>query len=208
MATAASSGIFPLETPAMSSAFELRSEITSLLSAAESGDRGALERLVPLLYEELCDLAHRQLAREQPGHTLQTTALVHEAYLKMADNSGVARRGRSYFFAAAARAMRQVLVDHARKRRADKRGGGAEVVTLEDDAGGTGGFAAELVDLDDALRELAETNPRHARVVECRFFGGMSVEDTAAALGVSPRTVKSDWALARAWLYDALRGHA
>jgi RNA polymerase sigma-70 factor, ECF subfamily len=190
----------------MSSAFELRSEIASLLTAAEGGEANAVQRLVPLLYDELCELARRQLARERPGHTLQTTALVHEAYLKLADDSGVARRGRAYFFAAAARAMRQVLVDHARKRSAEKRGGSAEVVTLEDDAAGTEAFAADLLDLDDALRALAEANQRHARVVECRFFGGMSVEDTAAALGVSPRTVKNDWALARAWLYDALRG--
>jgi RNA polymerase sigma factor (TIGR02999 family) len=190
----------------MSSAFELRSEITSLLAAAEGGEANAVDRLVPLLYEELCDLARRQLAGERPGHTLQTTALVHEAYLKLADDSGVARRGRAYFFAAASRAMRQVLVDHARKRGAEKRGGGAEVVTLDDEAAGAGAFASDLIDLDDALRALAQDNPRRAQVVECRFFGGMSVEDTAVALGVSPRTVQNDWALARAWLYDAIRG--
>jgi RNA polymerase sigma factor (TIGR02999 family) len=190
----------------MSSAFELRSEITSLLAAAEGGEANAVDRLVPLLYEELCDLARRQLAGERPGHTLQTTALVHEAYLKLADDSGVARRGRAYFFAAASRAMRQVLVDHARKRGAEKRGGGAEVVTLDDEAAGAGAFASDLIDLDDALRALAQDNPRRAQVVEFRFFGGMSVEDTAVALGVSPRTVQNDWALARAWLYDAIRG--
>jgi RNA polymerase sigma factor (TIGR02999 family) len=190
----------------MSSAFELRSEITSLLAAAEGGEANAVDRLVPLLYEELCDLARRQLAGERPGHTLQTTALVHEAYLKLADDSGVASRGRAYFFAAASRAMRQVLVDHARKRGAEKRGGGAEVVTLDDEAAGAGAFASDLIDLDDALRALAQDNPRRAQVVECRFFGGMSVEDTAVALGVSPRTVQNDWALARAWLYDAIRG--
>ena len=192
----------------MSSSAQLRSEVTSLLSAAETGEPTAVERLVALLYEELCDVAHRQLARESPGHTLQTSALVHEAYLKLADDSAVARRGRAYFFAAASRAMRQVLVDHARRKRADKRGGGADLVTLEDQAGQADAFTSELLDLDDALRALAAQNPRHARVVECRFFGGMSVEDTAAALGVSPRTVKNDWALARAWLYEALRGEA
>lgn len=190
----------------MPSSFQLRSEVTSLLSAAEGGEPAAIERLVPLLYEELCEVAHRQLARERPDHTLQTAALVHEAYLKLADDSGVGRRGRAYFFAAASRAMRQVLVDHARKRRADKRGGGVDMVTLGDDVGEPDAFTGELLDLDEALRALAEANPRHARVVECRFFGGMSVEDTAEALGVSPRTVKNDWALARAWLYDVLRG--
>jgi RNA polymerase sigma factor (TIGR02999 family) len=190
----------------MPSAFELRSEITSLLAAAEGGEANAVDRLVQLLYEELCDLARRQLAGERPGHTLQTTALVHEAYLKLADDSGVASRGRAYFFAAASRAMRQVLVDHARKRGAEKRGGGAEVVTLDDEAAGAGAFASDLIDLDDALRALAQDNPRRAQVVEFRFFGGMSVEDTAVALGVSPRTVQNDWALARAWLYDAIRG--
>ena len=192
---------------AMPSSFELRSEVTTLLSAARDGEPTAMERLVPLLYEELCEVAHRQLARERPDHTLQTAALVHEAYLRLAGDSDVARRGRAYFFAAASRAMRQVLIDHARKRRADKRGGDADVVTLNDDQAGTADhFTMELLDLDEALRALAEENPRHARVVECRFFGGMGVEDTAAALGVSPRTVKNDWALARAWLYDALRG--
>jgi RNA polymerase sigma factor (TIGR02999 family) len=190
----------------MPSSFQLRSEVTSLLSAAEVGEPAALERLVPLLYEELCEVAHRQLARERPDHTLQTAALVHEAYLKLAEDSDVGRRGRPYFFAAASRAMRQVLVDHARKRRADKRGGGVDLVTLNDEVGEAAAFTSELLDLDEALRALAEANPRHARVVECRFFGGMSVEDTAEALGVSPRTVKNDWALARAWLYDVLRG--
>lgn len=190
----------------MSSSSQRRAEVTSLLSSPGDVEPAAVERLVPLLYEELCELAHRQLARERPGHTLQTSALVHEAYLKLSDDSAVARRGRSYFFAAAARAMRQVLVDHARRKRADKRGGSADFVTLDDQVGQADAFTSELLDLDEALGALAQHNPRHARVVECRFFGGMSVEDTAEALGVSPRTVKSDWALARAWLYDALRG--
>ena len=192
----------------MSSSSQRRAEVTSLLSSPGDVEPAAVERLVPLLYEELCELAHRQLARERPGHTLQTSALVHEAYLKLSDDSAVASRGRSYFFAAAARAMRQVLVDHARRKRADKRGGSADFVTLDDQVGRADAFTSELLDLDEALVALAEHNPRHARVVECRFFGGMSVEDTAQALGVSPRTVKNDWALARAWLYDALRGQA
>ena len=187
----------------MAAAFPIRSDVTTLLTSAEGN---TLERLVPLLYDELREIAHRVLARERQGHTLQTTALVHEAYLKLVDETKVTRQGRSYFFAAAARAMRQVLVDQARRRKAEKRGGGAAAESFDDSMLAVDGFAAELLDLDQALEQLAERNPRHARVVECRFFAGLSVEETAAALGTSPRTVKYDWALARAWLYEALHG--
>ncbi len=183
-----------------------RSHATALLVTADSGDGDALDRLVPLLYDELRAMAHRQLGRERRDHTLQTTALVHEAYLKMVDDTKVTRRGRAYFFAAAARAMRQVLIDYARRRKAEKRGGGARALSLDEEQIAVDEFAAELLDLDRALEQLAALNPRHARVVECRFFAGMSVEETAEALDVSPRTVKYDWALARAWLYDALGG--
>jgi len=179
-------------------------DVTSLLETADPDEAATVERLVPLLYDELRSLAHQQLARERRDHTLQTTALVHEAYLKLAGRARVTEQGRTYFFAAAARAMRQVLVDYARRRRADKRGGGSPLVTLEEPASPMDGFAAEVLDLDRALAELARMNPRHARIVECRFFGGLSVDETAAALGVSARTVKADWALARAWLYDVL----
>jgi RNA polymerase sigma-70 factor, ECF subfamily len=182
-----------------------RSRATFLLQGAEPGEAGALEELLPLVYDELRAMARRQLAREPDGHTLQTTALVHEAYLKLVDRSRVSERGRAYFFAAAARAMRQVLVDHARRRRALKRGG-AGAVEVAAPASDADAFAAEVLDLDRALNLLAELNPRHAQVVECRYFGGLSVTETAAALGISPRTVKYDWALARAWLYDALVG--
>ncbi|HEX6307485.1 MAG TPA: sigma-70 family RNA polymerase sigma factor [Longimicrobiales bacterium] len=190
----------------MTARFPLRSEITSVLAGAGATGESAVERLVPLIYEDLRAIAHRQLAREHGGHTLQTTALVHEAYLKLVDHTRVTGRGRAYFFAAAGRAMRQVLVDHARRRATQKRGGGAEVVSLDESRVAVDDFAAELLDLDRALDQLARLNPRHARVVECRFFGGLSVEETAEALDVSTRTVKSDWALARAWLYDALAG--
>jgi RNA polymerase sigma-70 factor, ECF subfamily len=183
-----------------------RSDATALLATADSGDGAALDRLVPLLYDELRVMAHRQLARERRNETLQTTALVHEAYLRLVDDSRVTRRGRAYFFAAAARAMRQVLVDHARRRNAEKRGGGARALSLDEEQIAVDEFAAELLDLDRALEQLATLNPRHARVVECRFFAGMSVEETAESLGVSPRTVKYDWTLARAWLFDALGG--
>lgn len=181
-------------------------EVATLLDAVGGDASGRVDRVVPVIYDELRQMAHAQLAREHGNVTLQTTALVHEAYLKLVDGDRVTRRGRAYFFAAAARAIRQVLVDHARRRKAAKRGGDVEVVTLDDEASGVDAFAAEVIDLDRALDELTERNPRHARVVECRFFGGLSVAETAAALDVSPRTVKYDWALARAWLYDRLHG--
>lgn len=188
----------------------LRSRVTGAAATADTGEPVPVDALVDLIYEELRAMAHHHLARERVGHTLQTTALVHEAYLKLVDGTHVGGRGRAYFFAAAGRAMRQVLVDHARRRTAGKRGGDAVPVPLEKvqlaEDESADAFAAELLDLDRALTRLSELEPRHARVVECRYFGGMSVEETADALGVSPRTVKYDWALARAWLHDALRG--
>jgi RNA polymerase sigma-70 factor, ECF subfamily len=190
----------------MSLDLSLRSHATALLSTADTGDGALLNRLVPLLYDELRAMAHRHLAREHRQHTLQTTALVHEAYIKLVDDTRVTRRGRAYFFAAAARAMRQVLVDRARRRNAARRGGGVQDVSLDEEQIAAGDLVTELLDLDRALEQLAELNPRHAQVVECRFFAGMSVEETAEALDVSPRTVKYDWALARAWLFDALHG--
>ena len=134
-----------------------------------------MERLLPMLYDELHEMAHRQLARERRHHTLQTTALVHEAYLRLVDQTKVTDRGRAYFFGAAARAMRQVLVDYARKRKAEKRGGGQAPLSLEEGQIAVDAYAEELIDLDEALERLAALNPRHARVVECRFFGGLSV---------------------------------
>jgi RNA polymerase sigma-70 factor (ECF subfamily) len=184
----------------------VRSEVTTLVREAEEGSDPGVESLVRLLYDELKGIARRYLAREATGHTLDTTALVHEGYLKLVDSTRVGRRGRSYFFAAAARAMRQVLIDHARRRAAVKRGEAPVKVPLENIALGVDAFAIELLDLDAALDELAKLNPRHARVVECRYFAGMSVPETADALDVSERTVKSDWALARAWLFDRLHG--
>jgi RNA polymerase sigma factor (TIGR02999 family) len=178
---------------------------TSLLQYAESSGDETLDRLVPLLYQELKRVARRQLVREETGHTLRTTDLVHEAYLRLVDQAQVTRHGRAYFFGAAARAMRQVLIDRARRRRAAKRGGGQADLDLDAATIAVDAFADRLVDLDDALEELAKLSPRQARVVECRYFGGMSVEVTAEALGISPRTVKYDWALARAWLYGTLR---
>ena len=168
----------------------------------------SLELLVPVIFDELRAMAHRQLAREHGAISLQTTELVHEAYLRLAGNERITQLGRAYFYAAAARAMRQVLVDAARRRKASKRGAGVTLLSFDEHMASVEAYAHQLLGLDDALRRLDARNPRHARVVECRFFGGMSVEDTAEALGVSPRTVKSDWALARAWLYDELKGDA
>jgi RNA polymerase sigma factor (TIGR02999 family) len=185
-----------------------QARITSLVRSAEFGDDESLDRLVPLFYHELKGLARRQLAREGSAQTLQTTELVHEVYLRLVDQTQVTGRGRAYFFAAAARAMRQVLIDRARRRRAAKRGGGQVALDLDQASIAVDAFADGLLDLDAALEELARLSPRQVRVVECRYFGGISVEETAKALDISPRTVKSDWALARAWLYNALRGAA
>lgn len=184
-----------------------QAESERLLAAAESQPLPALDELVPLVFDELREIAHRQLTREHRNVTLQTTALVHEAWLKLVGDARVTERGRAYFFAAAARAMRQVLVDAARARAAGKRDGGIQLSSLTGyDGEAVDSLGVELLDLDTALERLGAAHPRPMRVVECRFFGGMSVEETAAALHVSERTVKADWALARAWLHRALHG--
>jgi RNA polymerase sigma factor (TIGR02999 family) len=175
-------------------------EVTRLLEAAVAGDSDAMERLVPLMYEDLRRVARRQLDREGGGHTLQTTALVHEAYLKLAGGM-VSATSRAHFLAIAARAMRQVLVDYARRRKAAKRGGGVISVTLGDEPTPVDTSAEDLLALDEALQQL---DPRQRQVIECRFFGGMEEKDIAAALNVSERTVRRDWVKARAWLYQAL----
>ena len=168
----------------------------------------AIDLLVPLIFDELRAMAHRQLAREHEPVTLQTTELVHETYLRLSSDARVTSLGRAYFYAAASRAMRQVLVDAARRRKAVKRGGSVTVLSLDAHVASVDAYGQELLELDHALQRLESRNPRQARVVECRFFGDMSVEDTAEALKVSPRTVKSDWALARAWLYEELNRDA
>lgn len=181
-----------------------RDTTTRLLVAFDNGDPVPLEVLIPLMYDELHRIARGHLAREQPGHTLRPTGLVHEAYLRLVDDTRVSARGRAYFFGAAGRAMRQVLVDHARQRKAAKRGGDRVAVTLEEGHASVDALAHDVLDLDAALERLAAESERSVRVVECRFFGGLSVEETAAALGVSERTVKYDWKFARAWLYREL----
>jgi RNA polymerase sigma factor (TIGR02999 family) len=176
-------------------------DVTRLLEAAVQGDSQAMDRLVPLVYEDLRRVAHRQLDREGGGHTLQTTALVHEAYIKLATGGAMTATSRAHFLAIAARAMRQVLVDYARRRKAAKRGGGVISVTLGDEAGAADTSADDLLALDDALNQL---EPRQRQVIECRFFGGMEEKDIAEALGISERTVRRDWVKARAWLYREL----
>ncbi|HEX2220468.1 MAG TPA: ECF-type sigma factor [Gemmatimonadales bacterium] len=178
-----------------------RGDVTRLLEAAVAGDSQALDRLVPLVYEDLRRVAHRQLDREGGGHTLQTTALIHEAYLKLAAGGAMSATSRAHFLAIAARAMRQVLVDYARRRKATKRGGGVISVTLGDQASPADTSADDLLALDDALQQL---DPRQRQVIECRFFGGMEEKDIAEVLGVSERTVRRDWVKARAWLFKAL----
>ena len=180
-------------------------EITRLLVSISQGDRPALNQLFPIVYAELRRLAHRHLARIRPGDTLQTTALVHEAYLKLLGTARPEWNDRRHFFAVASRAMRQISVDYARTRAAQKRGGDVSVLTLDEQLLSIPERAYELVLLDDALTELESLSERPARVVELRFFGGLSVEETAAVMDVSERTVKREWQKARAFLFDALQ---
>ena len=182
-------------------------DVTRLLAQASHGDAGAVDRLVPILYEELRRLAHLRMRGERPGHTLGTTALVHEAYLDLAGLDRMTWRDRAHFLAVAARAMRRVLIDHAEARDAQKRGGGQRAITLDEEAElvlGGGSRADELLALDEALVRLAAVSERQCRVVECRFFAGMTVEETAEALHTSPATVKREWTVARAWLHREL----
>jgi RNA polymerase sigma factor (TIGR02999 family) len=180
-------------------------EITQLLMDWRGGDRAALEKLLPLVYDELHRLAQHYLRRESPGHTLQATALVNEAYLRLIDQQRSDWQNRAHFFAVAARVMRHLLVDHARSRRYRKRGGGALRVSLEEADAATPEPALDLLALDEALERLAAIDERKVLIVELRYFGGLSFEETAAALGLSEVTVKRDWLKARAWLYRELR---
>ena len=179
-------------------------EVTELLVAWSEGDAQAFDRLVPLVYEELRRLARRYMARERPGHTLQTTALVNEVYLRLVDSSRVRWRDRAHFFAVSAQLMRRVLVDFARSRHYQKRGGGTQRVSLDEAYIIPSEPDADLVRLDDALKALAALDPRKGRVVEMRFFGGLTVEETAEVLAVSPDTVMRDWTFAKTWLLREL----
>ena len=180
-------------------------EVSQLLVAWSNGDQAALDKLMPLVYDELHRLAKRYMARQQPGHTLQTTALIHEAYLRLVGQPAKRWQNRAHFFAVAAQAMRHVLVDYARSRHYAKRGGGARAVSLDEAAVVSEERAAELIAVDEALTDLAALHPRQSQVVELRFFGGLSVEETAEVLKVSPDTVRRDWRMAKAWLYNQLR---
>ena len=183
-------------------------EITRLLISISEGDRDALNRLFPVVYAELRSLAHRQLAHGRPGDTLQTTALVHEAYLKLLGTARPEWHDHRHFFAVASRAMRQISVDYARSQAAQKRGGDRQMLSLDEEYLPVTDRAHELVLLDQALTALESLSQRSARVVELRFFGGLSVEETAAVMSVSDRTVKREWQKARAFLFDALRREA
>lgn len=181
--------------------------VTKLLIEWRNGDETALDKLIPLVYEEMRRLARYYMRRERPGHTLQTTALINEAYLRLVDHKGMRWQNRAHFYAVAAQAMRRILVDHARSRRSAKRGGGVPTLQLDQAETLVVRQAADLISLDEALTELAAFDQRKAQVVELRYFGGTSVEETAEALGVSEVTVMRDWRAAKAWLLRTIGHH-
>ena len=182
-------------------------DVTRLLVNWSNGDRQALEALLPLVYDELRLLAGRYLRRERAGHTLQSTALVHEAYLRLIDQRNVQWQNRAHFFAVAAQMIRRILVDHARKTQTEKRGGQAPRLSLDEAMAVAQDRDVDLVALDDALNGLAEIDEQQARIVELRFFGGLSIEETAEVLKISPATVKRDWVMAKSWLYREMTGN-
>jgi RNA polymerase sigma factor (TIGR02999 family) len=177
--------------------------VTALLAKWRDGDQQALQALVPLVYNELRRAAHRYLRHEQPGHTLQSTALVHEAYLRLLKQGTHEFENRAHFLAISAQLMRQILVEYARRRNAAKRDAG-HMLTLDDSVGLLKTKSVDLVSLDDALNGLAKLDARQSRIVELRFFGGLSTEETATVLGISPKTVKREWATAKVWLHHEI----
>lgn len=179
-------------------------EVTQLLIEWSNGDKAALDKLIPLIHEELRRLAHHYMSRERPGHTLQTTALVDEAYVRLVNRKDVHWQNRAHFFAIAAQLMRSILVDHARSHAYAKRGGGARKISLDETMIVSQQRAAEVVALDEALKELANFDPQQSRIVELRFFGGLTIEETAEVVDLSPATIKREWSTAKAWLYRAL----
>ena len=178
--------------------------VTRLLHEWSDGNQQALEEMLPLIYDELRRLAHNFLYRERPGHTLQTTALVHEAYLKLIDQRDARWQNRAHFFAIAAQAMRRILIDSARKHIADKRGGGGEKLSLAEVATITPEPDSNLLALDEALNALAQIDAQQSRIIELRYFGGLTIEETAEVLDLSPATIKREWKTAKAWLYHEL----
>jgi RNA polymerase sigma factor (TIGR02999 family) len=179
-------------------------QLTQLLIDWSNGDKVALDKLMPIVFDELRRLARYYMKRERAGVTLQTTALVNEAYLRLIDQRDVQWQNRAHFFGLAGQLMRRILIDQARRRQSEKRGGDVGKVALEEAATVSGERAAELIALDDALAELEKLDPRRGRVVELRFFGGLSIEETAEVMGVSPATVTREWSAAKAWLYRAM----
>ena len=179
-------------------------EITQLLAEWSDGNQSALDELYPLVYDELHRLARRYMSREKQGHTLQTTALINEAYVRLVDQRNVHWANRSHFFAISAQIMRRILIDHARRHAYAKRGGGAQQVSLDEAATVTRAAGAELIRLDEALKSLAEMDPRRSQVVELRYFGGLNNEEIAGVLNISENTVTRDWNMARAWLHQQL----
>jgi RNA polymerase sigma-70 factor (ECF subfamily) len=180
--------------------------ITEILATLGSPDQQGLNSLIPLVYDELRRLAHFHLNRERPDHTLQSTALVNEAYLRLAAQDDLRIQNRAHFFAIASQLMRQILVDYARRHRASKRGSGMTLLSLDRPVALPQMRNVDVVALDDALNQLARLDPQQSRIVEMRFFGGLSIEETASVLGISPATVKRDWATARVWLHRELKG--
>jgi RNA polymerase sigma factor (TIGR02999 family) len=185
-----------------------RSPVTELLVRWRSGDAQALESLIPLVYEELRSLAHHYVRQERPDHTLQSTALVHEAYVRLVGHSPPALENRSHFFGVAARLMREILVEHARAQRAAKRGGGVTILTLDESLQIPQPIDVDVLELDDALKELARLDERQSRIVELRFFTGLSIEETSDLMGISPATVSREWMTARAWLFQEMSGRS
>jgi RNA polymerase sigma factor (TIGR02999 family) len=179
--------------------------LTGLLVEWREGDQAALNRLMPLVYDELRRIAHRYMQRERDGHTLQTSALVNEAYLRLAGQGNVDWQNRAHFFAVSAQVMRHILIDHARRRHYAKHGGGAQQIPIQDVVEMSMQRAAELIALDEALNELGRLDQRKSRVVELRYFGGLSLEETAEVLEVSLMTVRRDWLAAKAWLYRRMK---
>jgi len=180
-------------------------EVTVLLGKLTKGDSEAASKLIPLVYNELRRLAGSYMRRERTDHTLQATALVHEAYLKLVEQRSVDWQGRAHFFGVAAQLMRRILIDHARAHLRDKRGGGVIPVPLDEALVFAPEQSSELVKLDQSLERLAKLDPRQSKIVELRFFGGLTVEQTAEVLGISPKTVKRDWSMAKAWLHGDLK---
>ena len=179
-------------------------EVTELLRSWRQGDAAALDRLIPLVHDELRRVARSHVRREHPGHTLQATALVHEVYLRLVQVNRMTLNDRTHFFAMSARLMRQILVDHARRKQSDKRGGGVEMMSLDEVSPVSQTSNVDVLALDEALDALSSRDARQSRVVELRYFAGLSIDETAEALGVSAATVEREWAMAKAWLYQRL----